>query len=41
MKKLVGKESYENFGKFDIGDIVGIHAKVSKNENGRTHPVCG
>ena len=33
-EKLLGKESYENFGKFDIGDIVGIQGKVSKTRTG-------
>lgn len=33
-EKLLGKEPYENFGKFDIGDIVGIQGKVSKTRTG-------
>jgi lysyl-tRNA synthetase, class II len=32
--KSIGADSYEIFGKLDIGDIVGVHAKVSKTRTG-------
>ena len=33
-EKSIGAESYEIFGKFDIGDIIGIQGKVSKTRTG-------
>ncbi len=33
-KNSLGDEAYEVFGKFDIGDIIGIEGKVSKTKTG-------
>ncbi len=33
-EKLLGAEHYETFGKFDIGDIVGVRGKISKTRTG-------
>jgi lysyl-tRNA synthetase class 2 len=33
-EKSIGADGYETFGKFDIGDIVGVQAKVSKTRTG-------
>ena len=33
-EKLLGAENYDIFGKFDIGDIVGIQGKISKTRTG-------
>ena len=33
-KNALGEEAYDLFGKFDIGDIVGIEGRVSKTKTG-------
>jgi lysyl-tRNA synthetase class 2 len=33
-EKLLGAENYNTFGKFDIGDIVGLQGKLSKTRTG-------
>ena len=33
-KNALGEEAYEIFGKFDIGDIIGINGRVSKTKTG-------
>ena len=33
-KNALGEEAYELFGKFDIGDIIGVEGKVSKTKTG-------
>ena len=39
-EKSIGAENYETFGKFDIGDIVGVHGKISKTRTGELTLFC-